>query len=209
MWDLALLAQGYSAPAAVPAVGQRRLWGEGWPEQPELAQVPMAWCLPEPTGAPWQCNKAINPLPLLFLNSFCHFAGNTFSWGFQALMGILWFLTVYNSNKVRYNLMGESISLAWRLSVCWILTVSCKLQRKIRAALESKQNGMCHSVLWGLPNLLQSGLQSFKGPLGSVGITVQPQVWNMKVKTALTSDRKTSDHLMHGTLLLTETSVIS
>lgn len=49
----------------------------------------------------------------------------------------------------------------------------------------------------------------FKGPLGSVGITVQPQVWNMNGKTALTSDRKTSDHLMHGTLLLTETSVIS
>lgn len=73
-------------------------------------------------------NQCANPLPSLFFNLFCHFARNVFSWGFQALMGSLWVLTVYNSNKVKWSLMGEIISLAWGLSVCWILTASCKLQ---------------------------------------------------------------------------------
>lgn len=72
-------------------------------------QAPVVWCLPGATGAPWQCNKTIHPLPSFCLNLFCHFAGNKFSRGFQALMGILWFLAVYNSNKVKWNLMEESI----------------------------------------------------------------------------------------------------
>lgn len=48
-------------------------WPEVWPEQPDLMQAPVVWCLPGPTGAPWQCNKTIHPLPSLFLNLFCLF----------------------------------------------------------------------------------------------------------------------------------------
>lgn len=41
------------------------------------------------------------------------------------------------------------------------------------------------------------------------GLLALPQVCNMKMESALTSDRKASEHLVHGILLLTETSVIS
>lgn len=154
MWDLALLAQWCSAPAAVSPVGKRRLSSQtpGWCSMPDLwrlLQCAWPWWM-ERYGQsnqtwhrlPWfgvpqsplvllgsAINQCVNPLPSLFLSLFYHFARNNFSWGFQALMGSLWFLTVYNSNEVKWNLMGESISLAWGFSVCWILTVSCKLQR--------------------------------------------------------------------------------
>lgn len=63
MWHLALLAPWCSAPAAVPEGTVRR----GATRQPDLMQAPVVWCLPEPTGAPWQCDKPINPLFKLVL----------------------------------------------------------------------------------------------------------------------------------------------
>lgn len=46
-----------------------------------------------------------------------------FFWGFQTLVRSLWFSTAYTSAKVKCNLMGQGIYLAWGLSPCWILKV--------------------------------------------------------------------------------------